>query len=63
MYLRSGKNKLDMRRRFFHSFQQGVECAGGKHMHLVYDIYLIFTSFRSIDNAFTQFSDIVYFRI
>ena len=40
LWVRCGKQKLDMLRRLFEGFQQGIKAAGGKHVYFVNQVYL-----------------------
>lgn len=49
-----------VRGRFFQRFEQGVERAGGEHMHFVHDIDAVAAVLRGILNLFAQVADFVH---
>ena len=59
VYLRGCKDKNHIGGRLLKGLQQSVEGPCRKHMHLVYDINLIFSLRRGIGNFFHNFADIV----
>src|ERR1700740_1449100 len=46
VFFSCGKNKDRVLRRLFQCFQKSVECRGREHMHLVNNIYFVFSKLR-----------------
>ena len=59
MNLCGGKNKNNIRRRFFNRFQKGIKSAVGEHMHFVNDIDLIQGTAWTEKNFILDLSDVV----
>lgn len=55
-----GKDEDHMLRRFLKDFEQRVEGAGRKHMHLIDDVHALFEHRRGIDDLFPQVTDVFH---
>ncbi len=55
-----GKDKDHIFRRFFQSFQQGVESVFGEHVNFIDDVYLVFRTAGGIQKLLLQLPDIVH---
>jgi hypothetical protein len=56
---RGSENENNVRRRFFQSLQQGVECLLSKHMNLIDYVYFVFAPHGRKTNIFPEFADLV----
>ena len=60
MRFSGSKKENGMCRRLLEGLKEGVKCLRGDHMNLVYDIYLMSGSGRSVANLLTDTSYIIY---
>ena len=60
MHFCGGQNKDHIGGRFLQGLQQCVKCPYGEHMHLVYNINLVFALCRRIGYLLHNFTDIIH---
>ncbi len=48
-----------MGRRFLEGFKKSIECIGAEHVHLINDIYLVFSCLWCKTDLFNQVTDII----